>query len=380
MHITGRRYLAPGLAVALALGLPSAVAAHDVTGGEREPDYSDNEVVGFRFGSPGGPAWFQSAVEVGAETDWDTDNNTRAPDFVLGTSGPAVRYGLISENPFPSADECPSDQLYFACTDYIRDVNNKPTIWRYTFFNSEQGIGLDLNNHNTWRWCQDPAQVEADCIDVRRLTLHELGHGVGLARGENNHPHQPNYPLAIATTTVLQSYGLRHDDVGYNRRIFGTCDLFELSREYDVNSYYQSLPACTDHLPNNDAFSSGKVKTRAYQSNSPVYLCPGDSYILQGTLTFVNQSADSELGLLGGNPLSGREVQIFRRLQGSTWPGTPYATTIVVAGSAGNWSKSVSGSGTMEFKARYSPVAGTPDDNLLLDESYIRPITWAFPC
>ncbi|MES2209088.1 MAG: hypothetical protein V4515_02760 [Chloroflexota bacterium] len=357
------------LGLTLPLVAPAVAFAHSPTGSDRE--YSpDNAAEEFYFGAgTSALSWFIVEVEPALETNWNTSNNTRAPHFTrTSVDGAEIKYRTNAETPF--SDECP-DTFWYACTDYYGGAS--ATTWMSTTFNREDPSGPLLS-----LWCQFPGQGDSGCADVRRVAIHEAGHGVGLARQSNGHVHQTD--SQTSATTVMQTNPKLATAAGWLDRFLGSCDLIELAREYDVVSFSQALPACVDHITA-PATSNVKVVTVASQTTTATGVCVGIGVTLSGSLRLTNQPADDQLGLLASNGIGGRTVEIFRRTSSGGYPSTPYTTTTVGTSEAGSWSKSVvsTTSGTWIFQARYAP--GSSDlSTLNASTSLERTITWSSPC
>ncbi len=357
------------LAVTLAVLGPSVVTAHSPTAGEREYSTSGATEEFFLGQGTSGLTWFTTRIETALETNFETANNSLTPNFVrTAVDGVEIKYLLNSQ--VPDTTECPAS-FWYACSDY--NGGAAKTTWHSTTYNSEDPSGSKVS----W-WCDHPSQDPPGCFDVGRVLLHEAGHGVGLARSSNGQSHQPD--SAAYTTTVMQINPIVSSNTGWNTAVLGTCDLFELSREYDVVDYSDPYPACIDHL-SGVAFSGGKIISPTVLNNPPDE-CTGVSVVLSGTLRLVSvvgASDDDQLGLLAGNGLAGRTISIYRRTPGGSY-GSPYTTTTVTSGSSGSWSKSVvSGtSGTWYFQARFAP-AGADATTLNSSTSAEFPVTWNPP-
>lgn len=261
----------------------------------------------------------------------------------------------------PNTPECPST-FWYACTDYT-----SAGLWLYTVFNSAQNVGGSV----PWYWCQDPAQPDSGCIHVGRVTLHELGHASGLSRQSNGHPHQPD--SATSQTTVMQLDPAKSPDARYDDVYLGQCDLFELQREYDVDTLAGALANCVDHATGT-AFVGGEIDV-AVTRTSPASIsipCAGTSTSITGALSL---SSGSGLGRLAGNALPGRVVTVQWRPPGGTWTAYGTATT----NSAGSYSRLVSypTEGIREFRADFSDAAEVPLDG---GTSLVTTVTWEDLC
>ena len=355
-------------AVILLLATPLLVTAHSPTGGDRE--YSpDNAAEVFWFGSgTSALTWFITEIEPALESHWNTSNNTRAPHFTrTSVDGAQVKFLLNSQ--VPNTTECPST-FWYACTDYVGVAK---TSWNSTTFNSADPAGSAVSY-----WCGAPNQADSGCVDAGRVALHEVGHGVGLARQSNGDVHQSD--SASAATTVMQTNPIFATNSGWATEALGTCDLIELAREYDVVNFTLALPACVDHIAA-PATTGGKVVSDAVQTTTLTGACVGSGVTLSGSLKLTSQPADDQLGLLAGNGLGTRTIEIFRRTSSTTYPVSAFATTTTSSTSTGAWSISVTSgiAGTWIFKAHFS-AAGADLLTLQPDDSLERTITWSTPC
>lgn len=357
--------------VAILATAATTASAHSPTGADRE--YSaDNAPELFWFGSgTSGLSWFIAEVEPALESNWTTSNNTRSPRFTrTSVDGAEIKY--LTNAQVPDTDECPSS-FWYACTDY--NGGAAKTTWKSTTFNRQDpdGSGPMLSY-----WCQYPGQDDSGCADTRRVVLHEAGHGVGLARQSNGHVHQSD--SQSSATTVMQVNPKLATATGWMDRFLGTCDLIELSREYDVVSFTSPLPSCVDHIAA-PATSGGKVITVMTQVTTSTGVCLGVQVSLSGQLRLTNQPADSLLGVLAYNGLGGRTVEIYRRSSSGSYPPTPYATVTVAAVEAGTWSKveQYFSQVTWVYQARYTP--GSADSSTLNGHNSLeRTISWSNPC
>jgi hypothetical protein len=372
-----RRYcetrLTPAILAATALLLSTPVtSAHSPTGGERE--YTTSGATAWFFLGQGTSTltWFITPIETALESDFEASNNTQTPNFLrVADDGTEIKYLLNSQ--VPDTSECPSS-FWRACTEY---VGTAKTTWLSTAFNSENPSG-DLVS---W-WCDHPNQADSGgCYDLRRIALHEAGHGVGLARSSNGHTHQSD--SAAYNHTVMQINGPSATTTGWNYRFLGVCDRFELSREYDVVSWSGAYPACIDHLTG-VAFSGGKMIS-VVKLNDPLDACTGSAVALGGYLKLIaatGASDDGQLGVLAGNGLGGRTIEIFRRTPSGAYGSTPYTTATVANSEAGTWSRSVSSStsGTWYFRAEFTPATTGDVATLNGDLSAEFAVTWSSPC
>lgn len=373
--MSSRRFIQAALcAVAAVVSgvLAPGVAAHSPTGGEGE--YADNSAQTFWF-EAGTPGWVITAVDAAVDDDFEISNNSRTPNFTQGTTGAKILYKTNAQT--PDTDECPAS-FWYACTDYNGGGDGKTT-WKSTTFNSENPAGALVS----W-FCDDPLQADSGCFDMRRMAIHEAGHGVGLARlADNGHGHQATgTPVA---TTVMQTVSPTATAAGWNARHFGSCDFFELSREYDVVSFAGAYTACVDHLTG-VGFSGGKLVSVTRLDAPPInFVCIGQGVTLTGYLKLTaaaGADADGQLHRLAGNGLGARTIAIFRRASGGAYGGTPYTTATVVNAESGTWSRSVGSgvAGTWYFRANFNPA--TPGDVATLNSSQSAEfsITWSNAC
>lgn len=341
-----RRLLGTLLLLGVLLSVPlQSAQAHDPTVGDDEYPLQGGGSYQEEFdwhGTYTPPStWFQGQFELAAETWWETGNATRGPEFTLDTG---LNDNYIEYRPWASAG-CGED--YFdACTMY--DGNDRL---------------LRMVYNSGTNWCEYPATDANGCMHVGRVALHELGHVSGLARG-NNHSTE------VETYTVMRLVTPTKASTGWDRSQLMRCDLIELQREYDVSPLSSTYADCVDHLPA-VGLRSGKIKTYATLNAPPSVVCPGSSVTLTGTGLIANEP--TSLGLIAGNPLSGRTMTILRRPIGGSF--TTYGTTTIP--SSGTWTKSVgASSGTYEFQASFA----SGEVALSSDTSVIFSIKWGTPC
>lgn len=152
----------------------------------------------------------------------------------------------------------------------------------------------------------------------------------------------------------------------------------ELAREYDLDSMTDPVPDCEEDLPAS-VLTGGDITTVVTHNASASFVCVGAHVTLSGTLRLINEAADSELGLLADNPLTGRTVSVYRKVPAGTYAFLQSDT--VGSGGTGPWSTSVTYASpvTYVFQGRYSPGA---NDAFILaaDSSVERTVEWSSAC
>jgi hypothetical protein len=381
-HTKARLLLSLFVGYALAIVAGQSTLAHLPTEGKREY-LGDNHAQYYQFSSgsrdggqtssPQAPTWLQSNVEA-ADSDFEDLNNSRAPGFVPYIGGPfevgTIWWALNSET--PDTAECPPT-FWFACTDYRTDGTSSDR-WKSTTYNrSNPSSGLDSH------WCQSTAQIGPTdgCIDTRRVTLHEFGHGVGLSRDSNDDLHFPTSDPNYASFSVMHGEPLYKPATNYDLRQLGTCDRLALGILHDVDSFSGVYNiGCVDHL-GSPALDNGDIDTTVTQSTLSAVVCIGDSFTFTGTARIVSASV---LGELSGNGLAGRLVTIYRRTSGGSY--SSYTSATVASGEGGSWSVTIGSStaASYYYQARYAP---NPSDDPDLDgdsSGLEKHVTWSTSC
>lgn len=202
-------------------------------------------------------------------------------------------------------------------------ARNMPSYW-----------GVWLRPHGTdfaWgtlRWCQK--SDAAGCFDIRRVTLHELGHVSGL-----HHPSSAGFTLA-GQETVMHAITPAKPRPGSTRHAFGRCDVATLQELYDTPDNKTAISTCND------------VATVLHLSSSRSLIDRGDPVRLIAELRIEDRAAYRELA---GNPLNGRLLKLKYRRAGSadawqaSWMRSLY--------SSGRYELVITPDVTWEFKAAF---------------------------
>ena len=153
----------------------------------------------------------------------------------------------------------------------------------------EQGHVFDWG---TLKWCQAYTSPPNGCYDAENVALDEFGHVEGLGH-HDNFDNDSDYLDA-----VVQTYSRTKPSAGYNRHVFGRCDVARLQIMYDTLTTASKFSTCLD------------MSTVLTITASPTQIVVGSATTLVATLKVVD--ADS-YGRLGGNLVSGRVVTLQRR-------------------------------------------------------------------
>jgi hypothetical protein len=179
------------------------------------------------------------------------------------------------------------------------------------------------------RWCQtDPGD---GCFDVERTVLHELGH----AGGGLQHPEDGGFRLH-PLDTVMHSVVPARPDTGSLMHAFGPCDVASLQMRFNLPSLDTPISTCND------------VDTRLSLGASASQITQGDALTLRADFSIADRDA---YGLLGGDRLNLRSIQLRRRLAGSSNTWTTY--WMKAAQSPGLYTLTLRPSGTYEYQALF---------------------------
>ena len=157
----------------------------------------------------------------------------------------------------------------------------------------EQGHVFDWG---TMKWCQAYTTPPNGCYDAENIALDEFGHVEGLGH-HDNYDSDSDYGDA-----VVQTYSRTKPSAGYNKHVFGRCDVARLQIIYDLVSTSNKYSTCLD------------LSTVLTIAASSTLVVEGGSTTLTATLKVVDADA---YGRLGGNAVSGRTVTLQRRAAGT---------------------------------------------------------------
>jgi hypothetical protein len=278
--------------------------------------FGQNQVLKFhwRAGSEP-PVVIKDAIKAAANDANDT-RASKAATFDFDGSGPSlIGYG--------AGATCGVNGL--AC--FTRDVPDSFTMWF-----REQGHVFDWG---TMKWCEAYASAPNGCYDAENVALDEFGHVEGLGH-HDNFDSDSDYLDA-----VVQTYSRTKPSSGYNRHVFGRCDVARLQIMYDTLTTAAKFSTCLD------------MSTVLTIAASPTQIVVGSATTLVATLKVVD--ADS-YGRLGGNLVSGRIVTLQRRAAGAT---TWIAVGTMPAGSAsGTYVLAQRPGGATEYRAVFATPSG----------------------
>jgi len=260
------------------------------------------------------PAWIRPAMNAAAD-DVDQTSRSRTPTFRYDAGATdTIRYTTT----MPST----SCSTAIACASYAVGAS-------WTVRIRPQGSDL---RWGTLRWCQaDPTD---GCFDLERVLLHELGHIVGI-----DHPQSAGFSLR-PFDTVMDQLAPARPKPGSLLHAFGPCDVATLQERYGVSLPTSPISACND-----------LATTLALRASADV-VARGTPVSLVAELRIPDRDA---YGRLGGNALSGRTVQLWRRPLGSLASWTVF--TMRAGDSPGTYLLSLQPSMSYEFQAVFAAPA-----------------------
>lgn len=208
---------------------------------------------------------------------------------------------------------------------------------------------------------------------MRRVLMHEWGHGVGLSR-RLDAPVGDKHSSETESFTVMRLVTPTNGNSGYATHALQECDVIRLMMVYDQNVPSSSFPACVNEIPG-EVDADGIHTTTTVTSGTSYGLCVGQGVTVSGAFRV---QSNSDYGALSGNILSTRTLHFDRKLPSSgTW--TPQITSTATTTSSTNWSKTFTSSSavTYQFRAQfYQSSEATLDFSL----SPTFTITWSNPC
>ncbi len=277
--------------------------------------------------------------------DSNATRASRAPFVSYNSSGEGTIY-------YRPGDEMPSTCSHsLACAD--KSTSNG--WWKIWF--TQHNYPWPNPGGYTVKWCDNMANPSG-CWDVERVALHELGHVLGLGHNSVN-----NQSMTIMHATLPSK-----TNTGWQTHDYLSCDKARLQLEYDLVSTNNSYAECLSGLAN--AGVDG-LKTTVTFSTSAAFLCSGESATFSGTLTVQDLTG---YGLLGGNLIGGRLVEIERAPHGFT---NFVAYSSDTTDSSGRWSRTVStlAATDYDYRAHFDSESGLNSDN----SNAVR-VQWLNPC
>ena len=290
------------------------------------------------------PAWLKPYVQDVLQTQWASSatNNSKHIVFRQGAGGSATVYftnstGVAACNNLPGWLGCASGAGSTAWKIWLRRSPGQP-------------------------WCQ--LNLINGCWDVERIGIHEAGHIGGFL----------DHMDTSESDTVMTPVPANRPESGWSTHHLQRCDEARMQILYDVASLAGGYADCFDHVPGHGPTGLYSVVSEAAPLTAECY---GVGLTLTGRLAV---KADSNYGALSGNSLPSRTVFLDRWPKGSTAWTIDYASVATDGGSANNWSRtfSVSGSSgvtTYEFRAHFKGESG-----LDADYSPVVGLTWSNPC
>ena len=258
--------------------LAGGAAAHGPDPALSGGGFAQNQVLRFRWRAGSEPSSVIKTAIKAAASDANDSRASKAATFTYDASGPSpIGYG--------EGATCGVNGL--AC--FTRDVPDSFTMWF-----REQGHVFDWG---TMKWCQAYTTPPNGCYDAENIALDEFGHVEGLG-------HHANYDSdSDYGDAVVQTYSRTKPSAGYNKHVFGRCDVARLQIIYDLVSASNKYSTCLD------------LSTVLTIAASSTQIVVGGSTTLTATLKVVDADA---YGRLGGNAVSGRTVTLQRRAVGTT--------------------------------------------------------------
>jgi hypothetical protein len=240
--------------------------------------FGQNQVLRFRWRAGSEPAAVIKSAIKAAATDANDSRASKAATFAYDSGGSSpIGYG--------AGATCGVNGL--AC--FTRDVPDGFTMWF-----REQGHIFDWG---TMKWCEAYTTPPNGCYDAENVALDEFGHVEGLGH-HDNYDSDSDYGDA-----VVQTYSRTKPSAGYNKHVFGRCDVARLQIMYDMLTTSSKYSTCLD------------MSTVLTIAASPTSIVVGSSTTLTATLTVVDSDS---YGRLGGNAVSWRTVTLQRRAAGAT--------------------------------------------------------------
>jgi hypothetical protein len=258
--------------------LAGSAAAHGPDPALSGGGFGQNQVLRFhwRAGSEP-PVVIKDAIKAAANDANDT-RASKAATFDFDGSGPSlIGYG--------AGATCGVNGL--AC--FTRDVPDSFTMWF-----REQGHVFDWG---TMKWCEAYTTPPNGCYDAENVALDEFGHVEGLGH-HDNYSDDSDYGDA-----VVQTFSRTKPSAGYNKHVFGRCDVARLQIIYDMLTTSAKYSTCLD------------LSTILTITASPTQIVVGGSTTLTATLKVVDLDS---YGRIGGDSVSGRTVTLQRRAVGAT--------------------------------------------------------------
>ena len=258
--------------------LAGGAAAHGPDPALSGGGFGQNQVLRFRWRAGSEPTTVIKTAIKAAANDANDTRASKAATFAYDAGGPSpIGYG--------AGATCGVNGL--AC--FTRDVPDSFTMWF-----REQGHVFDWG---TMKWCEAYTTPPNGCYDAENVALDEFGHVEGLGH-HDNYDSDSDYGDA-----VVQTYSRTKPSAGYNKHVFGRCDVARLQIIYDTLTTAAKFSTCLD------------MATVLTIAASTTQIVVGGSTTLTATLKVVDSDS---YGRLGGDAVSGRTVTLQRRAVGTT--------------------------------------------------------------
>ena len=215
--------------------------------------------------------------------------------FQYGGSDPCGTYALACAHDNRAGKDA-EDQAGGNYTIYFRVHDRK-------FVNTDGSV---------WylRWCELNGNASG-CFDGRNVTLHEMGHFLGLDHWT------PSGLGPGASITVMQSQNRanKSSQPGWDAIDYGSCDNARLQLKYDLDSYADRYSAClTRQKPAFSGFAASDTSIPYHGSET-------------FTVTFkvLADGDGGNSGIFENNPIEGHEVKLQRSTNGFSTVASEYA-------------------------------------------------------
>ncbi len=321
--------------------LPQSARAHTPIEGAQRRYTADYASLTFRYVGTV-PTWVRTAVEVALETQWLTNNNSRAPRFSQSTSGlGSVMYDTVSE-----------------CTDTVPNWIGCARRWGFADWKIwiRSGIigGHCENNNNA-----------IGCYRASRIMLHEAEH-VTLTTSESS---QGSANTNMGACPPVPPGHCKNPNSGWNSSSWKECDQAAFQMKYGLQSLTGQYADCFDHIAG--AGNGGLAVVQTVTSSTGT-TCVGMSLSRSGRIA---TQTTSNYGLLSNLGIAGRLIRIDRKLSSSsTWMSWASFTTGTNQ-TGNNWSRSFSETvgGTYNYRIRFEDEAGLAYSEKILTFTFLSP-------
>ncbi len=357
----GPRAARAAIAAAVALLLIGIVPvqAHTPTTGYSRGSFPDvpGQTVSYRWGGTY-PSWLTGAARDSLDTKYRswTNNNSRGPEPVYGSSGSAVVYYSAAKiSPCSGTNsqwlQCATGGGSSSFAIYIRD--------------------FDLAAYSDWRWwdkssscVKSNGSIASGCWYIRRAMIHEAGHAI------------PRFGHDTQTEddTVMRAVSPEVSAPGGNHFVFQRCDQTALQILWDLKDYARPYGDCFDHVAGHGVRG---LLTTVTTNGTSFSSCVASGRAVGGRLAV---KIESLYGRLSNNPLAGRTLWFDRKRRVDTTWTLKVASTIPTGAESGtNWTRTFSApsslGGTYDYRAHFDGDLGLDPSN-----SATFSIAWTVGC